>query len=75
MGGVPNGEVQLAPHSYYAIAPCWMLTLLFSLLPTGRIIRRVRRRQRVQAGHCPTCNYDLQATPNRCPGMRHRTST
>ena len=47
--------------------PHWFLFLLFSLLPvfslrSGLLILR-RRRLRL----CPTCGYNLRASPDRCP--------
>jgi hypothetical protein len=50
--------------------PNWLLALLFALLPAGWFHRRRRQRQlakRLAAGLCPSCGYDLRATPERCP--------
>jgi hypothetical protein len=50
--------------------PHWMVILLGGLGPWYwyRQARGVfRRRQRVAAGHCAVCGYDLQGTPGRCP--------
>jgi hypothetical protein len=54
-----------------AIAPFWSLTLAATALPltwtTLRFRSRRRQRRNVSQGHCPICNYDLRATPDRCP--------
>lgn len=54
-----------------AFAPFWSLVAATALLPlawsTSRIRSRRRRRRQLKAGLCPTCGYDLRATPNRCP--------
>ncbi len=46
--------------------PDWLLMILgiFPLIPT--LIRWHRTRTR-PTGLCPACNYDLRATPTRCP--------
>ena len=57
-------------HAQDITVPFWMLVLLFGIYPAIRLIRHRRRR----FGLCPTCGYDLRATPQRCPecGMQIR---
>jgi hypothetical protein len=51
--------------SYSSVAfPLCLPAVLFALLPTVRLYRRIRRHPQ---GHCPTCGYDLRATPGKCP--------
>jgi hypothetical protein len=47
--------------------PHWFLALLFAILPALHLHAAIRSRRRHRAGHCPTCGYDLRATPDRCP--------
>jgi hypothetical protein len=50
--------------------PYWLLTLITLILPltcTTSWIRRQVQARRHRPGLCPTCGYDLRATPNRCP--------
>jgi hypothetical protein len=50
--------------------PYWMLAGLTALPPAASFIRRLKRRARrarERAGRCPVCDYDLRATPDRCP--------
>ena len=46
----------------------WPMSVL-ALPPLAWLFRahRERRRRRSLAGHCPSCGYDLRATPDRCP--------
>ncbi|HEV8378295.1 MAG TPA: hypothetical protein VGP99_05560, partial [Tepidisphaeraceae bacterium] len=47
--------------------PLWFLELVFSLLPALWFIRFLRQRKRRRSHLCPTCGYDMRATPDRCP--------
>ena len=47
--------------------PYWSVALLFGLAPAARLIGILRLRRLTQSGRCPTCGYDLRATPERCP--------
>ena len=51
------------------ILPLWIPAVAFAPLPMWCAVRayRERRRRRRLAGVCPTCGYDLRATPDRCP--------
>jgi len=68
-----ESDVPLLPaacyRSYTAI-PYWMPLTAAACLPAARLVHRsfrgLRRRLR-RAGHCPSCGYDLRATPDRCP--------
>jgi hypothetical protein len=59
-------------YRYWALhVPYWCLSASFAALPASRMVsnafRRRTRRRRRKAGRCPSCNYDLRATPDRCP--------
>lgn len=65
----PNG-----PNTEYIarsiIVPLPAIAATSALLPAvwiRRFIRARRHRFRLRNGLCPTCGYDLRATPDRCP--------
>ncbi|HEY7116435.1 MAG TPA: hypothetical protein VH475_07615 [Tepidisphaeraceae bacterium] len=50
-----------------AVAPFWAIALLLSVPSAARGCFWLGHRRRHRAGLCPTCGYDLRATPERCP--------
>jgi len=65
-----HGERWYPGDSTYVLVPHWVVALVF-LLPPGWWLLKNRkqrlRQRRLELGHCPTCGYDLRATPDRCP--------
>jgi hypothetical protein len=49
------------------ITPSWFLAVLFAALPARKAWLLGTRRRRGRHGLCPSCGYDLRATPGRCP--------
>ncbi len=63
-----ESPVRRSGYSYrQAYLPHWSLAVLFGVLPTIYLLRKIRSRRLKRIGHCPTCGYDLRATPDRCP--------
>ncbi len=56
---------------YYPVgavaAPDWVLVILTAVIPCLWVDRFRRRVSRLRGGLCPSCGYDLRATPARCP--------
>jgi hypothetical protein len=70
LGGFSQSDPKRGRAQAYAwqiVMPFWTVTPVFAVLPVVRATRWLRRRRRVGAGRCPSCGYDLRATPARCP--------
>jgi hypothetical protein len=65
-GLAPGPDDQQHPYRLLRV-PYWAL-LAIGLLPLALMSARAARRwRRRRAGRCPTCGYDLRATPGICP--------
>ena len=47
--------------------PHWLVISLTMFAPARMFHRITRRRRSLRLGLCPSCDYDLRATPDRCP--------
>jgi hypothetical protein len=54
---------------WFITAPSWFIVIVTGLLPIWSILkwRRAKQESRRQAGLCPSCGYDLRASPECCP--------
>jgi hypothetical protein len=52
--------------SRWFIVPFWAVASLTVPLPLAWGIRRWKGKRRKRPGLCPSCGYDLRATPDRC---------
>src|SRR5258706_3035630 len=59
-----RGELEQYWDCCVVVVPFWAITLALAMLPAIRL-RKLRRRW--SPGCCPTCSYDLRATPDRSP--------
>jgi len=75
MSGFGGGAVPT--HHRLIVIPYWSPAVVLAILPAIWIWRLVKHGRRRRAGHCPKCDYDLRATPGRCPecGWSETTGT
>jgi predicted RNA-binding Zn-ribbon protein involved in translation (DUF1610 family) len=59
---VPDGS-----YFEYVQLPAWLVAGAFSAFPAARVWRSRQSRRLGSAGLCPSCGYDLRASPARCP--------
>jgi hypothetical protein len=60
-------ELPWYPIAPAADVPLWIIAAVFAVLPTIRLYRRLQTRRGVICGRCPSCGYDLRASPSQCP--------
>lgn len=56
------------------LIPYGLVAPLTLLPPAVWTIAQLRRRRSPRTGLCPTCGYDLRATPTRCPECGHKVN-
>jgi hypothetical protein len=66
-GTTGAGPYTLRDSFHTLILPYWVPWAATAALPSMHVARAFRRRRRQDARRCPSCGYDLRATPGRCP--------
>ena len=57
----------------YITIPLWFVAVVTAMAPCLWLLLRVRNTARAD-GLCPSCGYDLRATPGRCPECNWRVA-
>jgi len=52
--------------------PLWPVASSAAVMPAWGLLAMIRRRGKYGVGCCPSCGYDLRATPQRCPECGQR---
>jgi hypothetical protein len=63
---IKDPDARPGPPSRAVLVSFWFPVTFFALAPAWWTIATIRRRRR-KRGLCPSCGYDLRATPDRCP--------
>jgi hypothetical protein len=65
-GVTPSGWTSF---SHVVNVPHWLAAISTAIVPSLWLVDTKLRRAKARriAGLCPTCSYDLRATPERCP--------
>ena len=66
-GHIDYADSQFVTEFTFVEVPFWALLMTLAAVPATWIRTYRNRRHRRAAGHCPSCGYDLRATPERCP--------